>query len=66
MENKLIAKSEGRLIKLESKKLAHYLPVAIIDNPNFKEFFKLRETNIIELYPGYMIIRPKTSDDNNE
>ncbi len=60
MTNKLIAIAEGKLIKLEAEKKAHYIPMAISNNPNFP--LKIRETNIVELYEDCIIIRPKGKD----
>lgn len=61
MTDKLIASAEGRLIKLEAEKKGHYIPKEISGNPNFP--LKLRETNVVELYDGYIVIRPKGKDD---
>ncbi len=60
-DDKLIATAEGKLIKLDKDKKAHYIPITISENPNFP--LKFRETNVIELYEGYIIIRPKRDDD---
>jgi len=55
--NLLIAKGEGKIIKIREKLQAHYLPVTITGNPNYP--LKLKEKNIVELYENYIIIRPK-------
>lgn len=56
-QENIIACATGRMIKLEANKKAHYLPVSIIENPNFP--LKPGQTNVIELYKGYIIIRPQ-------
>ena len=57
MSDFLIAKDEGRLVKLNGIQHAHFIPKSIRANPNYP--LKLKESNVIELYDDYIIIRPK-------
>lgn len=61
MKNKLIAIGKASIIKLEGTKKAHYLPSSISSNPNFP--LKENIQNIVELYDGFIIIRPKRKDE---
>jgi len=60
-KDKIIAQAEGKLSSLHDCKKTHYIPKSISENPNFP--LKTGISNIVELYDGFIIIRPKGRDD---
>ncbi len=61
MTDEPIVTAEGGLIKIESNKMAHYIPVIISGHEKFP--LKMREKHIVELYEDHIVIRLKRNDE---
>lgn len=60
----LLAKDQGSIVKLNKNQQAHFIPKSVRDNPNYP--LKFKEKNIVEMYDGYIIIRPKKTQEEEE